>query len=98
MVGSTQHCLAKWLAGSLEPVLKLYSKHCIYQSLTFAKRFQNTSINPNNFFLCSFDITNLYTNVPFGETIAIYADALYHSHLESTPFREIFLKIKSYGC
>ena len=30
MVGSGQHCLAELSAGTLEPVLKLYPKHCIY--------------------------------------------------------------------
>ena len=37
--------MAKWLAGTLEPVLKLYSKHCIYDKL-----IQNASINLNNSF------------------------------------------------
>ena len=91
MVGSAQHHLAKWLAGMLEPVLKLY---CIYESFPFAKVIQNTSINLKTSFFCSFDISNLYTNIPLDETITICADALYHSHLDTTPFPEtVFLKL-----
>ena len=71
MVGSAQHYLAKWLAGTLEPVLKLFTKHCIYDSFTFAKVNWNISNNPNNSFLYSFDVFSLYTNVLLVETIII---------------------------
>ena len=52
------------------------------------------NINHNNPFLCSFDVSSLYTNVPFDENIAICADALYRSHLDPLPFPEmVFLKL-----
>ena len=85
MVGSVQRRLVYWFADSLESVLKLDSKDCIYDSVTFANMIHNTSINPNNFFLCSFDISNLRTSVPLDETTALYNDALYRSHLEPAP-------------
>ena len=58
MVGSAQNRLAKWLVGILEPEIKLFSNHPIYDSFTFTKMILNTSINPNNSFLCSFDISS----------------------------------------
>ena len=35
-----------------------YTTGTSYPSLTFAKMIQNTSINPNNSFLCSIDISS----------------------------------------
>ena len=94
MIGSVQYHMTKWLVGTLEPELKLYSKHCIYDSFIFTKMIQNMLINPNNSFLWSFDILNLYTNVPLDETFAICTNALYHNHLDPTPLPDmIFLKL-----
>ena len=76
IVSIAQHYLTKWLSGTLEPVLKLYSEHCIYDSFTFAKVSQNISINSNNSFLCLIDILCLYTNILLDKTIAICAEAL----------------------
>ena len=49
MVGPALHHLGKWLAGTLEPILKLYSKHRIYDLYTFAQMIQNMSDNPPSF-------------------------------------------------
>ena len=47
-------------------------------------------------FMCSFDISSLFTNVPLDETIGICADALYRGGLDCPPlpentFRELML-------
>eukprot|EP00794_Sanderia_malayensis_P010538 gene10538-11650_t len=76
MVGSAQHQLAKWLSEVLEPVLNLYSDNCISDSFTFANFIQNLELNPAKTFLCSFDVSSLFTNVPLDETIKICAEAL----------------------
>ena len=47
----------------------------------------DTSIDLNNSFFCSFDIVNLYTNIPLDKTSAICADTLYRSHLDALPFQ-----------
>ena len=57
-VGSAQYCLAKWLAKTLELVLKLYSSHCVEDLLTFTKLIQNSTTLYNSF-LCSFNISAL---------------------------------------
>ena len=96
MIGSSQHELAKWLAEILAPVLKLYSSHSVKDSFTFANFIQNCNLEPTKTFLCSFDISSLFTNVPLDETIEICADALYRGHLDCPPipedtFRELML-------
>ena len=88
MIGSFQHELAKWLAAILVPVLKLYSSHCVKDSFTFADFIQNCTLEHAKSFLCSFDISSLFTNVPSDETIEICADALYRGHLDCRPFSE----------
>ena len=76
MTGSFHHELGKWLASQLQPVLERFSSHCISDSFTFAKTMQNLDINPN-VFMCSFDVSSLFTNVPLDETIKICLEALY---------------------
>ena len=88
MIGSSQHELAKWLAEILAPVLNSYSSHCIKDSFTFANFIQNCNLEPTKAFLCFFDISSLFTNVPLDETIGICADALYRGHLHCPPFPE----------
>ena len=76
MTGSSHHELGKWLAGLLQPVLERFSSHCISDSFTFAKTMQNLDIDPN-VFMCSFDVSSLFTNVPLDETTKICSEALY---------------------
>ena len=57
---------------------------------------QNCNLEPAKTFLCSFDISSLFINVPLNETIEICADALYRGHLDCPPipedtFRELML-------
>ena len=87
-IGSSQHKLAKWLAEILVPVLKLYSSNCVKDSFTFANIIQNCNLKPAKSFLCYFDISSLFTNVPFDETIEICADALYRGQLDCPLFPE----------
>ena len=94
MIGSAQHELAKWLSEALDPVLQKYSKHCIKDSFTFAEFMQNFNIENKISFMCSFDISSLFTNVALFGTIKICADALYRSELNSPPFpEELFIEV-----
>ena len=76
MTSSFHHELGKWLAGLLQPVLERFSSRCISDSFTFAKTMQNLDVDPN-VFVCSFDVTSLFTNAPLDKTIKICSDALY---------------------
>ena len=88
VIGSSQHEVAKWLSEILEPVLKRYSAHCVKDSFTFASFIQNLKLGLSKTFLCSFDISSLFTNIPLDETIGICADALYRSDLDCPPLPE----------
>ena len=76
MTDSFHHELGKWLAGLLQSVLERISSRCISDSFTFAKTMQNLDIDPN-VFMCSFDVSSLFTDVSLDETIKICSDALY---------------------
>ena len=67
--------------------------HCISDLLTFAKAMQNLDINPN-VFMCSFDVSSLFTNVPLNETIKICLESLYDQS-DSQPLfsRNVFVEL-----
>ena len=93
MTGSSHHELGKWLAGLLQPVLERFSSHCISDLFTFAKTMQNLDIDPN-VFMCCFDISSLFTNVPLDETIKIRSDALYYdSDLQPLIAKDVFVEL-----
>ena len=94
MTDSAQHQLAKYLSSLLEPVLTFYSSNCIRDSFTFADNIKTSNLDASSVFLCSFDISSLFTNVPLTETIQICADALYSSEHPPAPFpRQIFVEL-----
>ena len=76
MTGSSHHKFGNWLAGLLQSVLERFSSHYISDSFTFAKTMQNLNIDPD-VFMCYFDVSSLFTNVPLDETIKICLEALY---------------------
>ena len=76
MTGSAQHQLATWLTSVLQPVLSLYSSYCIQDSFSFVDAIRSSNLQPASTFMCSFDISSLFTNVPLAETIQICADSL----------------------
>ena len=93
MTSSSHHELAKWLASILQPVLKRFSSHCISDSFTFAKTMQNLDIDPNAF-MCSFDLSSLFTNVPLDEPIKICSNALYDdSDLQPVIPKDAFVEL-----
>ena len=86
--------LSKWLESLLEPVLKRFSTHCIRDSFTFADAIQNSK-DANNLFMCFFDISSLFTNVPLEETINICADTLYFDDSDAQPLisKAVFIEL-----
>ena len=55
---------------------------------------QQLAFDPDDCFLCSFDISSLFTNVPLAETIQICADTLYDGDLSPPQFsKEIFIEL-----
>ena len=76
MTGLSHHELGKWLASLLQPVLERFLSHCISDLFMFAKTMQNFDID-SNVFMCSFDVSSLFTNIPLDKTIKIFSEALY---------------------
>ena len=93
MTGSSHHELGKLLAGLLQPVLERFSSHCISDSFTFAKTMQNLDIDPN-VFMCFFDVSSLFTNIPLDEIVKICSEALYDdSHFQPLIPKDIFVEL-----
>ena len=57
-------------------------------SFTFANFLHNYNFKPAKAFLCSSDLSSLFTNVSVDETIEIFASALYRGYLDCLPFPE----------
>ena len=93
MTGSAQHQLAKWLTSLLQPVFQNFSSICVCDSFTFVKKFRKFTFS-SFVFLCFFDISSLFTNVPLAKTIEICADSLYNNDLMAPSFpSNIFVKL-----
>ena len=91
--GLSHHELDKWLAGLLQLVLEQFSSQCILNSFTLAKTMQNLDIDPN-IFMCSFNESSLFTNVPLDETSKICSDALYdNSDLQPPIPKDVFVEL-----
>ena len=76
LAGSSHHKLGKWLTGLSQPVLERFLSYCISNLFTFAKTMKNLGIDPD-VFMCFFDVSSLFTNLPFDETIKICSESLY---------------------
>ena len=79
MINAPQHEMAKWLTEVLRPVLNKYSSHLLKDTFEFCEHVQHFSDahGSNSTFMCSFDVTSLFTNVPLKETLQVCLDALY---------------------
>ena len=94
LTGSPQHQLATWLTSLLQLVLSLYSSYCIQYSFSFVDAIRSSNLQPASTFMCSFDISSLFTNVPLAETIQICADSLYNFFPTPPTFpRNVFVEL-----
>ena len=94
MTGSSHHELSKLLASLLQPILKRFLKNCIRDPFTFADAIHNLK-DFNNLFVCFFNISSLFRNVPLEDIINIYADALYCDDSDAQPFifKVVFIEL-----
>ena len=88
-----QVCSIINLASGWLAVLERFSSHCISDFFTFAKTMQNLNIDPN-IFMCSFDASSLFTNVPHDKSIKIDSETLYDdSDLQPLIPKNVFLEL-----
>ena len=87
MTNAPQHELAKWLAELLRPVVNKYSEHTVKDAFEFCQNIDECSANHDiaDSFMCSFDITSLFTNIPLEATVKICLDTLYRDPEISKP-------------
>ena len=94
MTGSARHQLAKLVTSLLQAILQNLSSNCVSDTFTFVKEVRKFTFSPSSVFLCSFDISSLFTNVPLAEIIEICADALYNDDSMAPSFpRNIFVEL-----
>ena len=99
-----QHELANWLTDMLQPVLAKYSRNLVKDTFEFCEhieQFMRDRQEVQSMFMCSFDISSLFTNVPLEETIELCLDVLYRDSTVETPrvpenlLRKLLLKATS---
>ena len=100
MCGSPQYKVSRWICRLLQPVLDMYSTYVVKDSFEFAD-FLHDHEFPETFFMCSFDVVSLFTNVPLDFTIDICCDAMYRGNvgspvtIEETYFRRLMNMVTS---
>ena len=78
MVNMPQHEMAKCLAEILKPVVDRYSKHTVKDMFKFCTNMEDLLANCDimNTYMCLFDVTSLFANIPLTETIGICLNTL----------------------
>ena len=93
LTGSSQHHLAQWLTSVIDHLSLLCSGKCISNFFTFTNIVITADFH-SFFYLRSFDICNLFTNVSLAEIIDIFATALYDGELKAPSFlRAVFIEL-----
>lgn len=90
MRGSILHQISKLLAEIFRLVSDSYFTYCFSDPFKFSNFIRNYEICSNNNLVISFNIVNLYPNVPSSVTLQLYTDALYRGHLGPQVFSEAF--------
>ena len=75
MIKSPQHKLARFLNFLVEPVLTYYSQFAVKDSFEVIEKIRNTKSTIR--VLTSFDVKQLFTNVPLEESTKVSVDKLY---------------------
>ena len=88
MINAPQHEMARWLAEKLQPVINKFAEHTVADTFEFCahiEEFSQRRACGSTTFMCSFDITSLFTNIPLIETIQICMDSLYRDSTINPP-------------
>src|SRR5215469_995808 len=92
-INTPSYKLSKTFVPILSPLTT--NQYTVTNSHTLAHTLQNTTFNHS--YLCSFDIQNLFTNIPISETIDIVISSLFSTPttlihgLTKTQFRKLLL-------
>ena len=87
-IGAYNYKLAKYLGSLLNPHIS--DKYTTQDSFSFVQEIQN--IDTRNKYLISFDVQNLFTNIPLNETINIAINTIF-KHNPNFPINRTDLKM-----
>ena len=73
---SFNYKLAKYLSELLDPVIP--TDHCTTDTFSFVEEIKEVRIEES--FMVSFDVVNLFTNIPLDETIDLAIDRIFKHH------------------
>ena len=74
-IGTLNYNISKYFIPILKPLTT--NQYTIKDTFTFVKTLLDIQ-NANDFVMASFDVSNLFTNVPLNETINIILELLFH--------------------
>ena len=84
-MGTYNYQLAKFFGELLNPIIP--SQHCATDSLPFCKEIQEVSAF--NQFMISYDLCNLFTNIPLKETIKLAVNLTFKKTSRNKNHKEI---------
>lgn len=76
-INSPTQKIAKFINHIFTHILKYTSPHSVLNSNKLIQNLQNIMPTNQKFIMASFDITNLYTNIPIQQTIHLITNILY---------------------
>ena len=75
-VGSFNYNLSKFLCDMLTPFI--LTNYCTHDSFSFVKEVQEVSVS--DYFMVSYDVCSLFTNIPLNETIDLVVDIIFYNN------------------
>ena len=75
-IGSFNYNLSRFLSDMLTPFI--LTDYCIQDSFPFVKEVQEVSVS--EYFMVSYDVCNLFTNIPLNETIDLAVDIIFDNN------------------
>ena len=75
-IGAYNYNLAKYLCELLHPAIP--SDYCVTDSFTFVQDLKKMKLKDK--YLVSFDVENLFTNIPLKETVDLAVDLVFEHH------------------
>ena len=75
-IGSFNYNLSRFLCDMLTPFI--LTDYCTQDSFSFVKEVQEVSVS--EYFMVSYDVCSLFTNIPLNETIDLAVDIIFDNN------------------
>ena len=80
--------LSRFLCDMLTPFILI--DYCIQDSFSFVKEVQEVSVS--NYFMVSYDVCSLFTNIPLNETIDLAVDIIFDNNHNTKKYHQAPIK------